>query len=244
MKTLARRLLGHAGFQVTRTGRRHRFDAMADALAILRGGGYAPWVVIDAGANIGRWTVLARQFFPDATFHLIEPQPACGRALRRVASGGDRVHQIAVTRPGVARVRMAGGGPDGTCTGAAVVTAADRSDVVDVPATTLDEICPGVTAQDRPLLKLDLEGHEIEALRGAARLLNAVEVVIAEVQFFPINGNGLPTFPDVLGFLRDRGFELYDLAALAARPRDGRLKLGDAVFVSRRSPLVEDVGWQ
>jgi hypothetical protein len=69
------------------------------------------------------------------------------------------------------------------------------------------------------------------------------EVIVTEVQFFEINGNGLPTFADVLAFLRDREFDLYDLAALAPRERDGRLKMGDAVFVSRRSPLVEDLRW-
>lgn len=50
---------------------------------------------------------------------------------------------------------------------------------MEVPATGLDEII--LTLQeDRALLKLDLENHEIGALRGAERLLKNVEVVRAD----------------------------------------------------------------
>ena len=94
------------------------------------------------------------------------------------------------------------------------------------------------------LLKLDLEGHEAVALRGAARLLAVVEVVVSEVQFFPISDNGRPVFADMAGLLRGRGFELYDFACLAPRPRDLRLRMGDVVFARRDSSLLADRSWQ
>jgi len=84
----------------------------------------------------------------------------------------------------------------------------------------------------------------LSALRGAARLLGVVEVVLTEFQFFETNGNGRPTFGGYLGALDARGFELYDFACLSPRPRDQRLRMGDAVFVRRGSPLLEDESWE
>jgi hypothetical protein len=93
------------------------------------------------------------------------------------------------------------------------------------------------------LLKLDLEGHEIAALRGAERLLDAVEVVIAEFQLYELGGNGLPVFGDLLRFLEERGYALFDVACLSGRPRDRRLRMGDAVFVRSGTPLLADGAW-
>ena len=245
MKTTARRLLARAGIQVTRSPFRHRFDATDDALAVLGRAGFRPRVVIDGGANVGAWTTAARRHFPDAVYHLIEPQPACRPALSRVAGARDCIHEVAIAPPGITRVRMTGGGEGGTGTGARVSRSPDDHDAIEVEATTLDALLLDlVRPDDRALLKLDLEGHEVEALRGATALLPRLEVLIAEVRFFEINRNGMPVFPEVLRAAQQAGFVLYDVAALAARPRDGRLRMGDIVFVSDRSPLLGDVAWE
>ena len=90
-------------------------------------------------------------------------------------------------------------------------------------------------------MKLDLEGHEVAALEGAGAALKSVEVIVAEVHFFDVYKIGLPVFGDLVRFLDARGFDVYDIAALASRPSDGRLRTGDVVFVRRGSALLDDV---
>lgn len=220
----------------------NRFDGMRDALLLLRQMGYTPRVIIDCGANVGQWTRMARAVFPEANVHLVEPQPACADALEPLARriGRAQVHAVAVSAPGVNRVRMFGGG-----TGAWIAPpGSEGPDGRDCPATTLDELLADtIGGADRALLKLDLEGHEIAALRGADRLLDAVEVVVAEFQIFEIEGNGLPGFSDLLRFLEGRRYTLFDIACLSGRPRDRRLRMGDAVFVRSGSPLLADEAW-
>jgi FkbM family methyltransferase len=245
MKELLRAVLKRCGYRVTRVRPENRFQAMEDALLLLRSYQYRPHVIIDAGANAGQWTAAARQVFPSAHFHLIEPQLVYADALRNVVArcGAGRVHETAVSSPGIRRLRMIGTGPGGS-TGAFIAAPGQSAEYeIEVPVTTLDAIAADVSRADRALLKLDLEGHEIPALRGASQLLTNVEVVLTEVQFYDLNDSGCDTFADVLMFLRDRGFDLFDVACLSQRPSDMRLRQGDIVFVRRDSPLMTNNSW-
>lgn len=241
-----RRIMEALGYSVHRWPA-SRFDGMRDALRLLRDANYAPRVIIDCGANRGHWTRLALAVFPGARFHLIEPQPACELPLRKLAARTPRVavHPVAVSGPGVASVRIIGARDVGDSTGAWVALPGETGQGgKDCPATTLDAlVADGVTSDDRTLLKLDLEGHELAALRGAGRLLQRTEVVLTEVQFYEIEGGGRPVFADVVAFFRERGFELYDFACLSQRPRDRRLRMGDVIFVREGSPLRADRSW-
>lgn len=233
-----RRLVESTGYRITHLAA-NRFDAMEQVLQRLQRLGFTPQIVIDAGANVGLWTTMARRVFPDAEFHLVEPQPACRAALEGL-TGRVHIHPVAVTRPGIGEVRMAGAGTTGAWIvggGSAVV------EILRVPASTLDALIGDtLSVAMRPLLKLDLEGHELAALEGATTVLGSVEVIISEVHFFNILDSGLTVFRDLARFLDDRGFDVYDVAALSSRPSDGRLRTGDVVFVRRGSPLLRDVG--
>ena len=223
----------------------NRFDAMDAALRLLQAQGFAPRVVVDVGANIGEWTTLASRIFREAEFHLVEPQPACVEALRRFAPPRYTVHPVALTAGGIDTVRIVGGAADGRGTGAGVVaaTAADPPAAL-LPATTLDALLGGRWSEsDRVLLKLDVESHEMTVLAHGLRVLGAAEVVVIEFQAFPFDGVAAPLLGDMLGFLHARGFTLYDFAGLASRPRDQRLRTGDAVFVRTSSPLALDTRW-
>jgi FkbM family methyltransferase len=248
MKELVRSALRSAGYEVTRLRPPNRFQGMRETLSLLRALRYSPKIVIDAGANYGLWTNLVRPIFPGASFHLIEPQPICAALLRREHEEKPRivVHAVAVTEPGVTRVRLVGGGVIGGGTGARVATEAEAGpDEIECPATTLDELLADQVGRGaRCLCKLDLERHELSALRGATRLLRAVEVIVSEVVFYDINGRGDGTFADMVDFLRQHNFELYDFACLGSRPRDMRLQMGDVVFVRRDSSLMADNSWQ
>jgi FkbM family methyltransferase len=246
---LGKRLAARAGLRITRGDHPpNRFDAMDEVLGSLRAGGFRPRVVIDCGANQGTWTRLSAQHFPEARLHLVEAQPRCAPILARdFPPPRFQVHSVAVTAPGVASVRMFVADA-GTTTGASVVRADAEAPsgehVTEVPASTLDALFgAAVSVADRALLKLDLEGHEIPALRGATALLPRVEVVVCEVAFYDIAGEGRPGFVDVLDFVRAAGFRLYDFAALGARRRDNRLRSGDAVFVRSDSAILDDVAW-
>ncbi len=242
---LANALLGRAGLVVRRARMEHRFDAMPQVLRGLAGAGFAPTVVVDVGANAGQWARLARTVFPEAHLHLVEPQRGLHDRLTQWAAQSPpaTLHAVAATGPGVTSVRLAGGGAWDS-TGAWVAGAAHMGPADVVRACTLDElILPRLIDADVVLLKLDVEGHELEALGGAGALLARTAVAICEVTFYDVEHHGHPLAKDLVAALDASGFDLFDLAALAGRPRDGRLRSGDAVFVARSHALAQDVGW-
>lgn len=109
---------------------------------------------------------------------------------------------------------------------------------MEVETTRLDD----VVHERIDMLKLDVQGAELDILRGAERLLEDVLVIHAEVEFFPIY-NDQPLFDDVFRFLVARGFELFDLPRLVRYSYDGmsdrleRLLWADSVFVPTRARI-------
>jgi FkbM family methyltransferase len=221
---------------------------MDETLLLMHQRGYRPKVIVDGGANKGIWTQMVHPLFPTAEIHLIEPQPACAPILEKLVQQvpGLVFHPIAVTAPGIMQVRMVGGGEQGGGTGARVARLGETEHhEITCPATTLDALLADrVAPGERLLLKLDMEGHERAALQGGSRLLQMAEVVLTEVGFYDINNTGRPKFSEILNFLSTHSFELYDIACLAPRPRDQRLRLGDVVFVHSKSPLLDDRSWE
>lgn len=201
--------------------------------------GFSPKVVIDGGAHLGEFSTTVSAIFPQAKFHLIEPQPACLAHLRRlVRERGFVLHECALTdRPGEiflldTKVPSTG----------AHVKPEPGLDTVSVPGNTLDALFgDSIRPSDRVLLKLDLQGFELHALRGGLETLGSIEAILTEVSFYAQAYE--PPIAELTEFLADRSFRLYDIAALAARKRDNRLHQGDFVFVSDASPLLADSRW-
>jgi FkbM family methyltransferase len=173
---------------------------------------------------------------------MVEPQPACRPALNDLERSDPHVHlhAVALTLPGVTEVKMTGAGS----TGASISTDGGSDDVIVVEASSFDRLFGSLlTRSQRPLVKLDVEGHELDLLSGASTSLQAIEVIITEVRFYDIDHSAHPVFLDVLNFLNARDFELFDFVSLGSRQRDGRLRIGDAVLVRKDSELMADVRW-
>ena len=84
-----------------------------------------------------------------------------------------------------------------------------EQDEIEVPAMRLDEWWGNSEHWDEPidLLIIDLQGAELEALRGAGELLWDIEAIITEGQNQPIYED-IPSFDELVEFLEGYGFEL------------------------------------
>ncbi|MBX7247246.1 MAG: FkbM family methyltransferase [Candidatus Sumerlaeaceae bacterium] len=115
----------------------------------------------------------------------------------------------------------------------------DVIETVEVDADTLDSQFEANGIRGADFLKLDTQGCELAILEGAVSTLrNHVFGLEVEVEFAELY-KGQPLFADVDGFLRTRGFQLFDLAQVfwkrKAAPRignpRGQLIFADALYL-------------
>ena len=172
--------------------------------------GFYPAGIVDIGANVGKWTRDVATIFPEAKIHMIEAQPELADDLAAIASKlGSRV-TFGIGLLGSEPVSAV---PFHTLgTGSSVfeeVTNLEKK-AVTLPMMRLDDVAE-VSALPKPLfLKLDVQGYELEVLKGGGDTLDNAEVVLMEVALLTYN-KGAPLMPEVLAFMDDRGFTPYDI---------------------------------
>lgn len=106
---------------------------------------------------------------------------------------------------------------------------ADRTIEVDVRRLADYVRDNDVSAID--LLKLDVQGYELEVLRGSEEVLSRVAWIYTEAQFQDLYAGG-PTFTDTFTFLNARGFDLVRMTSFRADD-DGNLMECDMIFHRR-----------
>jgi FkbM family methyltransferase len=134
--------------------------------------------ILDVGANAGIYSLAALAVQPDADVYAFEPTPEIAKRLHETASLNalDRLHvqQVAVsTRGGTATLRRFRG-ELGNNEGMNFISQDPcESDEEKVETVSLDQFCRERSIDKIDLLKLDVQGHEFAALRGAERLIRA-----------------------------------------------------------------------
>jgi FkbM family methyltransferase len=146
--------------------------------------------VVDAGANVGRWSAgmlgAARQAgrLGDLDLHAVEPS----------SYTFERLSQMLARQP-VSLVRLALSEQSGTSTlhvlapGAGVNSlhrppgAPAGATCEEVPTLTLDDYAGNARLERIGFVKIDAEGHDLAVLRGARELLDAQRITIAQFEY-------------------------------------------------------------
>ena len=102
--------------------------------------------------------------------------------------------------------------------------------------TTVEKVL-GNDLENIDFIKLDVQGYELEILKGMTSILNKVEFVLLEVSLIEIN-IGTPLLFEVIQFMEEKNFKVYDICSAIRRPSDNALWQSDFIFVKKNSKLV------
>jgi FkbM family methyltransferase len=226
----------------------------ADAFEMLARGipREAPLTALDLGAHVGAVSTRIREVFPRSRVFAFEPAPGPFEVLRGRASEdpgivpvqaavGDREGEIVLreTRnPLLSSVLEPTDRTRALSFGAAEVVAETRVRLRRV------DTWAGEAGVDRiDLVKLDVQGYELAALRGMGSLLGGVSAVFAEAHLEP-GYEGAATFTDIDLYLRAQGLLIHQIHELTTRGDDLQTLQVDALWVRdgllrviRESPL-------
>lgn len=192
-------------------------------------------LVIDAGACVGSHTRMFRASWPSARILSIEPHPGVREELQGVcAEAGARLFPVALGASELADAPLLPG-----LSHAMVSSFFPRSDGYDgihklgdpipVQMRTLDGILEELGWPRVDFLKMDLQGYELEALKGAVRALSGglVRVILSEVWWSP-SYKGAPHIVELDAFLAPYGIRRLDAKVDTSEAAEGIW--GDALY--------------
>jgi len=193
--------------------------------------------IVDVGAASGDTALTLANAFPDAPVYCFEPIPAAFQELRR---------QTAEHRRIIAKqVGLASSAGEGTMFLTHRITSSSLlRPVVDIhdsylaanlraqreqsiTLSTLDSELEAVGSIN--LMKLDVQGYELEVLKGGPLTLRRTNMVLVEMQNHNIYQQA-PRYYEVDAYLREAGFRLFSTTPSIVRNR--KTYEWDAIYVN------------
>ena len=209
--------------------------------------GFKPNNIFDCGASVGYWSYEMSKIFPGVQILAIEPNE---KVIPKTKD------TLKVVRPAPIIEKCAIGAKDDI----AYLNIWDNSEtkmsgsslkehVQGDPRTKLKVTLAKLDTLSKKhnivpdLVKLDLQGAELDALHGATEILKSAEVFI--IEFGCLQAYVDRTTPhDLINIMYANDYCLYDIFDLIYRPYDNALTGGDFVFVKNSSKLREYKGYK
>jgi FkbM family methyltransferase len=214
-----------------------------------RENGFSPEAIVDVGAYVGEWSRMAHRIFPEAEVLAVEPQRGKEKELKALSTECEKVsYEIALlgaeSKQDVT-FRLSGSNSK-ALSREREESDNEQRDLVQHDMTTLDALSRDTIFAQPDLLKLDVQTYELEVLRGASRILDYAppELILMEVSLLDVGGANAPLFADVVDFMDDHKYRLYDLCSFIRRPYDDALWQVDALFAHSTSDLVASTRWK
>lgn len=178
---------------------------------------------VDIGANRGQFALCARKLYPAARIYSFEPLQAPGKTFQRIFATDDRTrffNRAIGPQSGAAQMHVSRWDVSSSLLQIGQLQHdnfpfTEEARLEEVTTSPLAQCVDRQSIEGRALLKLDVQGFELQALHGCGELLKLFEFVYVEASFIELYvGQALAT--DVIQFLFSRGFALVTVANLSS----------------------------
>jgi FkbM family methyltransferase len=167
--------------------------------------------VIDIGANKGQFASFCMGRWPQADLYCFEPLPAERAKLEKVVPKA-RVYGCALgPEAGEALLHVATRADSSSLLPLDDLQKSlfnmDEKETLTVDVRRLDAVIEPGLLKRPALLKIDVQGYELEVLKGAGALLDVIDAAFIEVSFAPLyRGQAEPS--DIIAFLARHGLQM------------------------------------
>jgi FkbM family methyltransferase len=194
--------------------------------------------VLDVGANVGKFTNLISDILTDVNIYSFEPLAECFDELTKNTKHlenvkcfnyalGEEQSEITIYHnefsPSSSILKMKELHRD-----IYPSTANSVEEIVQIK--DMDSLNDKINWIPKTLMKIDVQGFEINVLKGATSSLNNIDVLIIETLFVELYENQTQ-FDDIYSFLVKRNFSYRGNHEQIKDPKSGRILWADAVFI-------------
>ncbi len=175
--------------------------------------------IFDVGANRGEITSKYAELFPQANVYAFEPFPDSFKILESKFFGNKRIEcfQNAIGAVNTKSNLFVNRNVDtnSLLSSVKIGLSSDQQvknvGVIEVDVCTIDDFCRNKLINSIDILKLDIQGSELFALKGATELLKnkRINLIYSEV-YFKKQYENQPLFPDISKFLEQFEYYLQD----------------------------------
>lgn len=205
-------------------------------------------LVIDVGAAGGRFGMELREAGYHGSIVSLEPLSGAFSRLEKVCAGDPnwRCMQVALgAADGNAEINVAANSDSSSLLEMADRHAETEPDSAyvgteQIEVRTLDSLWEELAADaTHPFLKLDVQGYELEVLKGAKESLPRLSGIQAELSLVPLYEGG-PLWREVIDQIEGSGFELRSLETGFYDRRTGEVLQLDGTFIPAKDPRASD----
>jgi FkbM family methyltransferase len=170
-------------------------------------------VVFDVGANIGDWAALAVGINPNATVHCFEPSRAAfdrlrGRALKNVVCNNWGLSSE--PREGTLSIFSDEAGTNSLYYRQGLEGHTQRH-TEKVSLDTIDSYYQALQLGDIDLLKVDVEGHELEVFRGGREAIKRGRIKRIQFEYGGCNIDSRSLLKDIFDFFEPYSYVFHKL---------------------------------
>jgi FkbM family methyltransferase len=248
-KKMIKAIFSKFGYEIRRMPHDHTMQAhgdiyttrttMDELLKHCKTIGMDPATVIDVGVAYATLPLYTN--FSDKRHLLIEPMVEYEGSLKRICKKFDAEYVLAAAGPEDGEISIHIGR---NLDGSTIMAPSNADEMYQrvIPMVRLDDVCKQKGMVGPYLLKVDVQGAELLVLEGAEKILSECDLVILEVSFFNFRPN-FPDLYDVINYMKDKGFVVYEIYGGHNRPLDGARAQADIAFVKDHGIFRKSHKW-
>ena len=194
--------------------------------------------VIDIGANIGQFSLMAHTLFPKSYIYAFEPIPECFATLMQKMRGNKKFTAFNI---GIGEEEGELEFEENQFSASSSFLKISNTHTKLFPETQntkriklkidkLDNFKSKLTIIDPLLIKIDVQGYEDLVLKGGINIVKSAKIIIIEASFEPLYKNQ-SLFREVFFYLDSLDFAFKGVIHQLYSPDNGRILQADCIFI-------------
>ena len=201
---------------------------------------FYPAAVVDIGAYEGFWTLDLLEVFPNTKVLMVEAQLNKEPFLKAVQQKNNNVeYAISLLSAADGEIKLFTQNETASHVAAAALPGQQYQ---QIKTQTLDALLESLHFPFPDFLKLDVQGHEMEVLKGAVKSLQYATICLLEISLLNLGDDG-PLLAEMVRFMDEKGYQAYDISQFIRRPFDKALYQVDMFFIKKDAPFINDKRW-